>query len=114
MNQKQRDAEKGFVFSMDTAYAILIILLASAVVMMMINIPQEKTETQLHLSRTARDIQDVNQSMNGELNVKDIEDLYEGIKVNDCSNADVITVHEAVVYDGNGDIKTINTEVCPN
>jgi len=112
MNGKEK-GKKGFVFSMDTAYAILIILLASAVIMAMINIPQEKTGDQLHLSRIARDIHEVNQSMDGNLNVQEIENQYSGIKINDCSGEEIIASHEAVVYDNEGELKIITTEVCP-
>jgi len=98
---------------MDSAYAIFILLLTSAVIMSMIMIPQEQTESTLQLSRVARDINDVNRSRNGTLTSSNAEDHYPGIKVNACQQEDTIVTHEAVAYDGNGEVKVVTVEVCP-
>lgn len=114
MKQKKsrKNEKRGFVFSMDTAYAILIVLLSSAVIISMLSTSQTDTKETLHLSRIARDIQDVNQSMEGEIDISDVEEEYGNIKINDCEDEDVVATHEAVVYDGDGYTKTITTKVC--
>lgn len=101
--------KRGVVFSMDTAYAVFIILLASATIVALLNSSQQKTTSSLYLSRAARDIQDTNQSLNGGLTGSDVGH----VKVNDCENADQVGTHRAVVYDGGGSLKVVKTEVCP-
>jgi len=113
MTEKTKKNQKGFVFSLDSAYAIFVVLLASAVIMSMIMIPQEETETTLQLSRIARDITDVNRSIDEALTSSDIEDIYPGIKVNNCGQEDTVVTHEAVIYNGNGEVEINTVEVCP-
>ncbi len=101
--------DKGVVFSMDTAYAIFIILLASATVITLLNTSTQTNHQSLYLSRIARDIHDTNMSLDGELNTSKVN----WIKINNCSEENQVGTHRAVVYNGTGDLKTTTTEVCP-
>lgn len=101
--------DKGVVFSMDAAYAIFIILLASATIITLLNTSNQTNQQSLYLSRIARDIHDTNMSLNGEINTSKVN----WIKVNNCSQSDLVGTHRAVAYNGSGDLKTVKTEVCP-
>lgn len=102
--------DKAFIFSMDSAYAIFIILLTSVTLVTIINTSQHHTNReQVYLSRVARDIHDVNQSMDGELDTQNVD----WININNCENADTVGTHQAVTYDGEGNLKITKIEVCP-
>lgn len=100
---------KGFVFSMDTAYAVFIVIMAATTVVMLLETTQQSNEGVLYLSRIAGDIKAVEQAMEAPIDQADIN----WIKINDCSEAKVVGTHQAVIYDDNGNLVTDTVEVCP-
>lgn len=107
MNDEEND--KGFVFSMDAAQAVFIVLIASTTIVTLITIPQETTSSSLYLSRLARDLIEVNRSTDDSLSNSDVG----WIEINSCEDSDTVGSHEAVVYGSQGDLKTVKVEVCP-
>lgn len=101
--------DKGLVFSMDAVYAIFVILLASVTIIALLNTSKQTNQHSLYLSRISRDVHDTNISLNGTLNTSEVG----WIKINNCSQENLVGTHEAVAYNGNGDLKTVTTEVCP-
>ncbi len=97
--------QKAFVFTMDAAYAVFIILLATATVMMVLQTTQQSNEDILYLSRLAADINIVEEATGETVNLN-------WITVNDCGNADTVGTNQAVVYTDNGNLELKTTKVC--
>lgn len=97
--------QKAFVFTMDAAYAVFIILLATATVMMVLQTTQQSNEDILYLSRLAADINIVEEATGETVNM-------DWIKINDCAEAETVGTNQAVIYAGNGNVQLNITEVC--
>lgn len=101
--------KKGFAFTMDTAYAVFIILIAATTVVTLMETTQQSNEESLYLSRIAGDINTIIQLPGVSIAPEDVTWL----KVNDCTEAEVVGTHKAVIYDNDGNLMTNTVEVCP-
>lgn len=97
---------KGFVFTMDAVFAILLLLVMMTTVITLLEVHSKNLDGTLILSRLARDVYEMEYYESG---VTLPTWVYTG---SECDNSENIVSERAVVYAGQGSLTTVVKRVC--